>query len=52
MTNWASRDELDTIAEENAVVAVSLRDGQLGVEELEQLWLLAPDNGTWRLVWF
>lgn len=52
VTNWASRDELDTIAEENAVVAVSLRDGQLGVEELEQLWLLAPDNGTWRLVWF
>lgn len=52
VTNWASRDEVDAIAEENAVVAVSLRDDQLGVEELEQTWLLAPDNGAWRLVWF
>lgn len=52
VTNWASRDEIDTIAEENAVIAVSLRDEQLGIEELEQTWLLAPDNGEWRLVWF
>jgi hypothetical protein len=52
VTNWASREEVDAIAEENAVVSVSLRDDQLGAEELEQPWLLAPENEQWRLVWF
>jgi hypothetical protein len=51
-TGWASDDEVETVAKENAVVTVSLRDDDLGVERLEQAWLVAPDGGEWRVVWF
>jgi len=50
--SWASRDEIEAVAERNAVVALSLSDDQLGVATLEQRWLMAPDSGAWRLVWF
>ena len=49
--SWATREGIEAIAGENAVVAVTLRDDQLGVEEFTQRWLLAPDGGEWRLVW-
>ena len=43
--------ELDAIAGENAVVRATLtrRDGS--GEELVREWLLATDDGRWRLVW-
>lgn len=50
--SWASRDEIEAIAEENAVVATSLSDGELGIETFEQRWLVAPEFGEWHVVWF
>ncbi|MEF8886150.1 MAG: hypothetical protein V5A44_13665 [Haloarculaceae archaeon] len=50
--NWARRADTEPIAGENAVVAVSLRDEHLGTGEFVQDWLVAPDSGEWRVVWF
>jgi hypothetical protein len=50
--SWASQDELAEIAGENAVVAMALRDADRGVEAFDQQWLLAPEYGDWRVVWF
>lgn len=52
VTNWPSKTNLDAITDENAVVAVSLRDDQIDAEEFEQEWLLATTGGEWRVVWF
>ena len=49
--SWASRDELADVAGENAVVAMTLRDEEHGVEAFDQEWLLAPEFGDWRVVW-
>lgn len=50
-TSWASRDDLEAVAEANAVVALSLRDEALGIENFTQKWLTAPQFGEWRVVW-
>lgn len=50
--NWARRADIEPVAGANAVVAVSLRDDYLGAGEFVQEWLVAPDNGEWRVVWF
>ncbi|ELZ27742.1 hypothetical protein C475_07470 [Halosimplex carlsbadense 2-9-1] len=50
--SWTSRDAIEDIAGENAVVATSLSDDQLGIETFEQRWLVAPEYGEWRVVWF
>jgi hypothetical protein len=50
--NWASRDDIRSIAERNAVVELSLSDDQLEIDDLTQQLLMAPENGEWRLVWF
>lgn len=52
VTSWLSQAEVESVAEENAVVAVTLRDDQLNVKEFEQEWLVATADGEWRLVWF
>lgn len=52
LVSWASKGEIEAIAEENAVVAVSLSDDQLDSGEFDQQWLVAPDSGEWRVVWF
>jgi len=52
LASWARRAEVEAVAGENAVVAVSLRDDSLGVGEFVQEWLVAPDRGEWRAVWF
>lgn len=49
---WASRDEIESIAEENVVVEMSLRDDEVGIEQFHQRWLVAPESGEWRVVWF
>jgi hypothetical protein len=49
--SWTTRDGIEAIAEENAVVTVTVRDEQLALDEVDQEWLLAPDAGEWRLVW-
>jgi hypothetical protein len=51
VASWTTRDGIETIAEENAVVAVTVRDGQLALDEVVREWLVAPDAGEWRLVW-
>lgn len=43
---------LETLAEENAVVSVRLEDDSLERPELRLEWLVAPEDGAWRLVWF
>lgn len=50
--NWARRADIEPVAGENAVVAVSLRDDYLGTGGFVQEWLVAPEDGEWRLVWF
>jgi hypothetical protein len=50
--SWARRAELEAVAGENAVVSVSVRDDELSVGELAQEWLVAPEAGEWRVVWF
>lgn len=50
--DWASREEVESIAGENAVVAMTLQDERLGVEEFDRSWLVAPDRGEWQVVWF
>lgn len=52
LLSWASRDEIGAIAEKNAVVALSLSDEYVGVSNFRQRWLMAPEDGEWRLVWF
>jgi hypothetical protein len=49
--NWASRNDVEAVAEENAVVALSLRDQELAIENFTQKVLLAPESGEWRVVW-
>jgi len=51
VTNWPSQTQAEGIAEENAVVAVSLRDDQLDIEEFEQEWLMATVSDEWRVAW-
>jgi hypothetical protein len=51
VTGWASRADIEEVAEENAVVALSLRDERLGIDTLTHKWLLAPEFGEWRIVW-
>jgi len=50
-TNWPAQGP-EEVAEENAVVAVTLRDDRLDVEEFEQEWLVATADDEWRVVWF
>jgi hypothetical protein len=50
VVSWASPSELDTIAADNAVVAVRLRDERAGIEAFTQRWLLAPELDEWRVV--
>lgn len=50
--NWARRADIEAVAGENAVVAVSLRGDDLDVEGFTQDWLVAPDSEEWRVVWF
>ena len=52
VTSWASREEIEGITEENAVVEMSLSDGELEIENITQRLLMAPEYGEWRLVWF
>jgi len=51
VVSWASRNELDAIVENNAVVALRLRDEQAGIDAFTQRWLLAPEYDEWRVVW-
>ncbi len=50
--NWARQAAIESVAGENAVVAVSLRGDDLDVGEFTQEWLVAPVSGEWRVVWF
>jgi hypothetical protein len=50
--SWTSGDAIEDVAGENAVVATSLSDDQLGIETFQQRWLVAPEYGEWRVVWF
>ena len=50
--SWASREELETITGENAVVDMRVRDDELGVAAFDQSWLMAPEVDDWRVVWF
>ena len=50
--SWAQKSEVEAIAEQNAVVDVSLSDDRVDVAEFDQQWLVAPDDGEWRVVWF
>jgi hypothetical protein len=50
-TSWASRRDIEAVAGENAVVALSLRDEELGIENLTQKLLVAPEFEEWRIVW-
>jgi hypothetical protein len=50
--NWARRADIEAVAGENAVVAVSLRGDDLDVEGFTQDWLVAPDSEEWLVVWF
>jgi len=45
-------DGIETIAGDNAVVRVTLDTTTPGVGELAKEWLVAPEDGAWRLVWF
>lgn len=47
-----TEDELRTIAETNAVVAVTLETEEVIGGEFAKEWLVAPEDGEWRLVWF
>lgn len=51
VVGWASENELDTIVEDNTVVAVRLRDEQAGIDAFTQSWLLAPEYDKWQVVW-
>lgn len=51
LTGWASRDDLAAVAENNAVVTLTLDDPELDVDGIESRWLLAPEFEKWRLVW-
>jgi len=42
-------EAIETVAAENAVVAVTVADDG---DEFELEWLVATDGGEWRLVWF
>jgi hypothetical protein len=50
--NWARRADIESVAGENAVVAVSLRGDDLDVGGFTQDWLVAPESEEWRVVWF
>lgn len=50
--NWARRADIEAVAGENAVVAVSLRGDDLDVEGFTQDWLVAPESEEWLVVWF
>ncbi len=52
LANWTRRAEIDALTGENAVVTVSLSDDLLAVGEFTQEWLVAPEDGEWRVVWF
>ncbi|MEZ3165358.1 twin-arginine translocation signal domain-containing protein [Halorubrum sp. RMP-47] len=45
----ADDEAIETIAAENAIVSVTVA-GE-GGDEFELEWLVAPDDGEWRLVW-
>lgn len=46
-------EEVASLAAENALVAVTVAgDGINGGGELALEWLVAPEDGEWRLVWF
>lgn len=47
-----SQEEVEGIAEDNAVVAVTLETGDVVVGVFAKEWLVAPEDGEWRLVWF
>lgn len=47
-----STEEIETIADENAVVAVTLTSDNVIGGELAKEWLVAPEDDSWRLVWF
>jgi hypothetical protein len=48
--DWADESDVETVAEENAVVALSFAD-ESGAETVVREWLVAPDDGEWRVVW-
>jgi len=47
-----STEEIETIADKNAVVAVTLTSDNVIGGELAKEWLVAPEGDSWRLVWF
>ena len=51
-TEWPGQAAIETIAQHNAVVAVTLEDDRVEGGTVEKEWLVAPENGDWRLVWF
>lgn len=50
--NWARQADIESVAEENAVVAVTLCGDDLDVGGFTQDWLVAPESGEWQVVWF
>lgn len=47
-----SMEEIETIADENAVVAVTLTSDNVVGGELAKEWPVPPEGDSWRLVWF
>ncbi len=43
--------DLATFAEENALVSATLRNDQAGMAVFRVEWLVATEDGRWRLVW-
>jgi hypothetical protein len=48
---WADDSTLETVAEENAVIGLTLTDDDSAAETVVREWLVAPDDGEWRVVW-
>ena len=49
LAGWLSDDDLAAVAAENALVDVTLASDETGGPTLR--WLVATDDGDWRLVW-
>lgn len=47
-----TRVQLETIADENALAAATILDDRVESGQLVREWLVAPEDGRWRLVWF
>lgn len=52
LTGSVSDEAIERIAEQNAIVAATLDTDTVIGGELATEWLVAPDDGEWRVVWF